>query len=73
MAKSENVKTAAKKRLKEDSLAFLDYTVSRVAPIKFIKGSTNMQVAISSSKPKKCKHQSVELDDTIFSKTKEIN
>ena len=48
VAKGENVKTAAKKRLKENSLAFLDDTVSRMAPRKSIKGSTNKQIAISS-------------------------
>ena len=53
VAKGENIKTAAKKRLKENSLAFLDDTVSRIAPRKSIKGSTNKQIAISSSKPKK--------------------
>ena len=70
VAKGENIKTAAKKRLKENSLAFLDDTVSRIAPRKSIKSSTNKQIAISSSKPKKRKHQSGELDDTIFSKSK---
>ena len=70
VAKSENIKTAAKKRLKENSLAFLDNTVARIAPRKSIKGSTNKQITISSSKPKKCKHQSGELDNTIFSKLK---
>ena len=70
VAKGENIKTVAKKRLKENSLAFLDDTVSRIAPRKSIKGSTNKQTAISSSKPKKCKHQSGELDNTIFSKLK---
>ena len=70
VAKGENIKTAAKKRLKENSLAFLDDTVSRIAPRKSIKGSTNKQIAISSSKPKKRKHHSGELDDTIFSKSK---
>ena len=70
VAKGENIKTAAKKRLKENSPAFLDDTVSRIAPRKSIKGSTNKQIAISSSKPKKRKHQSGELDDTIFSKLK---
>ena len=70
VAKGENIKTVAKKCLKENSLAFLDDTVSRPAPRKSIKGSTNKQIAISSSKPKKCKHQSRELDDTIFSKLK---
>ena len=70
VAKGENIKTAAKKRLKENSLAFLDDTVSRIAPRKSIKGSTNKQIAISSSKPKKRKHQSGELHDTIFSKLK---
>lgn len=70
VAKGENVKTAAKKRLKENSLAFLDDTVSRMTPRKYIKGRTNKQIAISSSKPKKRKHQSGELDDTIFSKLK---
>ena len=68
--KGENIKTAAKKRLKENSLAFLDDTVSRIAPRKSIKGSTNTQIAISSSKLKKRKHQSGELDGTIFSKLK---
>ena len=68
--KGENIKTTAKKRLKENSLAFLDDTVSRIAPRKSIKGSTNKQIAVSSSKPKKHKHQSGELDDTIFSNLK---
>ena len=68
VAKGGNIKTAAKKRLKENSQAFLDDTVSRIAPRKSIKGSTNKQIAISSSKPKQ--HQSGELDDTIFSKSK---
>ena len=35
----ENVKTAAKKRLKENSLAFIDDTVSRMAPRKSIKAA----------------------------------
>ena len=70
VAKGENIKTAAKKRLKVNSLAFLDDTVSRRAPRKSIKGSTNKQIAIISSKPKKRKHHSGELDDTIFSKSK---
>ena len=69
-AKGENIKTAAKKRLKENSLAFLDKTVSRMSPRKSIKGNMNKQIAISSSKLKKRKHHSGELDDTIFSKTK---
>ena len=69
MAKGENIKTAGKKRLK-NSLAFLDDTDSRIAPRKSIKGSTNKQIANSSSKPKKRKHHSGELDDTIFSKSK---
>ena len=62
--------TAAKKRLKENSLAFLDDTVSRMLRRKSIKGNTNKQISISSSKPKKRKHRSEELDDTIFSKSK---
>ena len=70
VAKGENIKTAAKKRLKENSLAFLDDTVSRIAPRKSIKGSTDKQITISSSKPKKRKHHSGELDDTTFSKLK---
>ena len=70
VAKGENIKTAAKKRLKENSLSFLDDTVSRIAPRKSIKGSTNNQIAISSLKPKKRQHHSGELDDTIFSKSK---
>ena len=41
VAKGENINTAAKKRLKENSLAFLDETVSRILPRKSIKGSTN--------------------------------
>ena len=70
VAKGENIKTAAKKQLKENSLAFLDDTVSRMSSRKSIKGNTNKQISISSSKPKKRKHQSGELDDTIFSKSK---
>ena len=70
VAKGENIKTAAKKRLKENSLAFLDNTVSRMSSRKSVKGNTNKQISISSSKPKKSKHQSGELDDTIFSKSK---
>ena len=70
VAKGENIKTATKKRLKENILAFLDDSVSRMSPRKSIKGSTNKQIAISSSKPKKRKHQSGWLDDTIFSKSK---
>ena len=70
VAKSENIITAAKKRLKENSLAFLDDTVSKIALRKSIKAKTNKQIAISSSKPEKHKHQSGELDDTIFSKPK---
>ena len=53
VAKGENIKPAAKKCLKENSLAFLDDTVSRMLPRKSIKGNTNKQIAISSSKPKK--------------------
>ena len=70
VAKGENIKTAAKKYLKENSLAFLDDIVSRISPRKSIKGNTNKQISISSSKPKKYKHQSGQLDDTIFSKSK---
>ena len=70
VAKGENIKSAAKKRLKENSLAFLDDTVSKIAPRKSIKANTNKQIAISSSKPKKRKHQSGELVYTIFSKSK---
>ena len=70
VAKGENIKTATKKCLKENSLAFLDNTVSRMSPRKSIKGNTNNQISISSSKPKKRKHRSEELDDTIFSKSK---
>ena len=66
VAKGENIKMAAKKRLKENSLAFLYNAVSRMSPRKSIKGNTNQQIAISSSKPKKRKHHSGELDDTIF-------
>ena len=70
VAKDQNIKTAAKNRLKENSVAFLDDTVSKMAPRKSIKGSRHKQIAISSSKPKKLKHQSGELEDTIFSKLK---
>ena len=70
VAKGENIKSAAKKRLKENSLAFLEDTVSRMSPRKSIKGNTNKQIAVSSSKPKKRKQQSGELDNTIFSKPK---
>ena len=69
VAKGENIKTAAKERLNENGLAFPDDTVSRMSPRKSIKGNTNQQISISSSKPKKHKHQSGELDDTIFSKS----
>ena len=65
VAKGENIKTAAKKRL-----AFLDDTVSRMSRRKSIKGNANKQISISSSKPKKRKHRSGELDDTMFSKSK---
>ena len=68
VAKGENIKTAAKKRLKENSLAFLDDTVSRMSHRKAIKDNTNKQISISLSKPKKRKHRSGELDDTIFPK-----
>ena len=40
VAKGENIKTVAKKRLKDNRLAFLDDTVSRIAPRESIKGST---------------------------------
>ena len=70
VAKGENIKSAAKKCLKENSLAFLYDTVSRMSPRKTIKGNKNKQIAISSSKPKKRKHQSGELDNTTFSKLK---
>ena len=70
VAKGENIKTVAKKRLKENSLAFLDDTVSGMSTRKSIKGNTNKQISISSSKPKKRKHRFGELDDTIFSKSK---
>ena len=39
VAKGENIKTAAKKRLKENSLAFLDETVSRMSPTTEFKVS----------------------------------
>ena len=70
VAKGENVKTAAKKHLKESGLAFLDDTVCRMSPRKSIKGNTNKEISISSSKPKKHKHQSGKFHDTIFSKLK---
>ena len=70
VAKGENIKTAATKHLKENSLAFLENTVNRMSPRKSAKRNTNKQISISSSKPKKCKHQPGELDDTIFSKLK---
>ena len=66
VAEGENIKTAAKKRLKENSLAFLDDTVSRMSRRKSIKGNADKQISISSSKPKKRKHRSGVLDDTIF-------
>ena len=47
VAKGENIKSAAKKRLKENSLAFLDDTVSRMSPRKTIRGNTKKQIAIS--------------------------
>ena len=47
LAKDENIKSAAKKRLKENSLAFLDDTVSMMSTRKSIKGNMNKQIAIS--------------------------
>ena len=41
VAKGENINSAAKKRLKKNSLAFLDNTVSWMSPRKSIKGNTN--------------------------------
>ena len=70
VAKGENIETAAKNRLKANRLAFLDDTVSRMSPRKSIKGNTNKQISISSSKAKKRKHCSGELDDITFSKSK---
>ena len=70
VAKGESIKTAAKKCLKENNLAFLDNTVFRMAPRKSIKSSTNKQITISSPEPKKRKRQSGELDHTIFSNMK---
>ena len=70
VAKGENIKAVAKKRLKENRLAFLDDTVSRISPRKSIKGNTNKQISISSSKPKKRKHQSGKFQGTTFSKSK---
>ena len=70
VSKGENIKSASKKHLKENSLAFLDDTISRMSPRKSIKGNMNKQIGVSLSKPKKHKHQSGELDDTIFSKSK---
>ena len=68
MWQTARISNSGKKQLKEVSLAFLGDTVSRIAPRKSIKGSTNKQNPISSSKPEKRKHQSGELDDTVFSK-----
>ena len=65
VAKGENNETAAKKHLKGNSLAFLDNTVSRMSPRKSMKGNTNNQFTIISSKPKKHEHQSGDLDHTI--------
>ena len=70
VAKGENIKTVAKKRLKENRLAFLDDTVSRMSHRKCIKGNTNKQISISSSKPKKRKHRSGELDDKVEKRKK---
>ena len=68
--KGREYQNSSKKTSEKNSLAFLDDTVSRIAPRKSIKGSTNKQILISSSKPKKRKHHSGEPDDTIFSKSK---
>ena len=46
VAKGENIKSAAKKRLKENSPAFLEDTISRMSPRKSIKGNTNKQISI---------------------------
>ena len=66
MAKGENIKTAAKERLKENSLAFLDDTVSRMSHRKSIKGNTNKQIQSVHQNLRNVKHRSGELDDTIF-------
>ena len=58
VTKGENIKTAPKKHLKENSLAILDDTVSRMSHRTSIKGNTNEEISISSSKPKKRKHRS---------------
>ena len=42
-----------------------------MSPRKSIKGNANKEIVISSSKPKKHKHQSGDLDNTIFSKSVE--
>ena len=75
MAKGENIKTAAKKRLKENSLsenslAFLNDTVSRMSTRKSIKGNTNKQISISSSTPKKRNHRSESLTTLYFQSRK---
>ena len=44
VAKGENIKTAAKKRLKKSTLAFLNDTVSRIPSRRSIKGITNKQI-----------------------------
>ena len=72
VAKGENIKTAAKKHFKGNGLAFLDDTVSRMSHRKSIEGNANKQISINSSKPKKRKHRSGELDDTTFSKWKKV-
>ena len=68
--KGREYQNSGKETSERNSLAFLDDTVSGMSPRKSIKGTTNKQIAISSSKPNKRKHQSGELNDTIFSKSK---
>ena len=67
VAKGENIKTAAKKRLKGNSLALIDNTVSGIAPRKSIKVA---QISKSQSVYQNLRNQSGEFEDTIFSMLK---
>ena len=67
VSNGENVKTAAKRRLKQNTLSLLDRTVSGMTARKTIKDKSKCRKPISSIKPRKRKHQEVTPSDDIFS------
>ena len=57
VAKGENIKNNSKETSERKQSSVFGRYFSRIAPKKSIEGSRNKQIAISSSKPKKRKHQ----------------